>query len=358
MIISGIFAMNVEINSFKNTLSTGSVDIEINEYDKNGNSFSENNSVVKLGDKINLITKVHNLGMDCYIRLKLIYKIDNNELDENYYVNGDYKLWNKTGDYYYYNSVLENNGTVQLFNELTIPTNSSYLGKKISLNIVVEAIQAANFDNNWDEVTIKKSINRDYNINFNGNSMQIYQNDTYGQIKLSDSFFNDLENMVPGDTKSEIITIYNDSSDDNEYFLDINYDNLISDEINLLKKINVVIKKENGELIVSNDLTKIKDISLGKYKSGEKDKLIISLYLPKNVDNEYSKLLLNVIFRFYIKNIEDSFNNPTTGDSGINIYIIIFILSTFGFLTTIYVEKKNMNNMKVKEKGSEFNEKK
>ena len=54
------------------------------------------------GDEINLVPRVNNLGIDCYIRAKITYTVDDQELPVTDYINGNYSSWTKDGDYYYY----------------------------------------------------------------------------------------------------------------------------------------------------------------------------------------------------------------------------------------------------------------
>ena len=358
MLVTGIYSMSNEVISTINTLSTSAVDIELKEYDQNNNLFDEDIMLVMPGDKIKLVTKVNNIGTDCYIRAKLIYKINNQAIDEKNYIDGNYKLWNEKEGYYYYEPVFYKKNTIELFNELKIPDNlsSSSSGNGIvTLTIQVEAVQSKNFDGNWDNVEIKKSVNRTYDVDYEGELPIIYENDSKKYINLDDDFFYDAGVIVPGDTISEVININNKSSDENKFYLSIDYNNLTSEEINLLNKIKVTIAKENGDIIVNDNLTNIKNIVLGTYKSGEKDKLIISLNLPLDSDNDYSKLLLKILFRFYAENQSDDAINPFTGDKGIDIYFATFIMSSIGFIIVLLVEKKNTLSMKKNniEKGSE-----
>ena len=341
MIVSGIYCISSEMSS--NNISTSAVDIELKEYDKDGNPFSEDGKQVMPGDKINLVTKVNNLGIDCYIRAKLIYKINNNTIAERSYINGNYKSWEEKDGYYYYKSVFKEDKTVELFNELVIPKNlsNSSSGKKVTLTIIVDAIQSKHFDNNWDGIKIKKSVNRTYDIDFDGETSIIYEDNTQDHIKLDDDFFGDLGNIVPGDSKSEIIKIKNVSKSKKKYYLSIDYNDLTEEELKLLDKMEVTIKKKNGTTIIKGSLANIKDKILGTYNSGEEDELTISLYLPIDSDNDYSKLLSKVAFRFYLENLSDNPDNPQTGDTGLDVSITAFVLSSIGFLIVLFVEKKN-----------------
>ena len=79
MLISGIYALNKEIITTESGISTGAVDIKIEEYNGNTQPFDEDGSYVMPGDEIVLIPRVNNLGVDCYLRAKIEYVIDGNE---------------------------------------------------------------------------------------------------------------------------------------------------------------------------------------------------------------------------------------------------------------------------------------
>ena len=343
MLVSGIYAVSSEITSSNKNISTSAVDLELKEYDQDGNPFNEDGKKVMPGDKINLVTKVNNLGIDCYIRTKLIYKVHKNTIVEKNYINGNYKSWEEKDGYYYYESVFKENETVELFDEIVIPKNltNSSSGKKVTLTIIVDAVQSEHFNNNWDNIEIKKSVDRTYDIDFDGEMPIVYENNSQDHIKIDDDFFNDLKDIIPGDKKSEVISINNVSKSKKRYYLSIDYNNLTEEELKLLNKMELTIKKENGKTIAKNSLANIKNIVLGTYKSGEKDNLTISIYLPIDADNDYSKLLSKIVFRFYLENPSDELINPATSDESFDWSIKVFIMSSIGFLIVLLVEKKN-----------------
>ena len=207
MSVSGIYSLNREINVTETGISTGAVDIEIKEYN-NTQPFDEDGKSVMPGDEIVLIPRVNNLGVDCYLRAKIEYVIDGNEFPEIDYIDGTYSSWTKKGDYYYYDSVFSKKSHLDLFNKVTIPNLSSeYYGKTVVVHIIVEAVQARNFNGNWDSVDIRKSIDRAYDVDYEGESTIIYEDNTDQHITFDDSFFNKLGNMLPGDSVSEKIVL-------------------------------------------------------------------------------------------------------------------------------------------------------
>lgn len=357
MFVSGIYSLNDELNDTVSTLSTGAVDIEINEYNNNGEPFQEDGKDVMPGDEILLVPKVHNLGIECYLRAKITYTIDNEVFNELDYIKGNYSSWNKEGDYYYYDSSLGKDGLVELFNKVLIPNNLSneYLGKNVIIHIVVEAIQEKNFDGNWDGIEIKESIDRTYDIDYEGDSSVIYENDVYNYIKLDDGFFDNLGNMLPGDSISENVDILNSSENEHEYYLSINHDSLSDEEKELLKNIKIIIRNSNNNIIVNSNLLDNSVHSLGVYPSGKSDKLTIELILPKDIDNDFSKLLTRITWKFSIDSLsyykDHDHENPFTGDLKFDLSITVFILSAIGLLIVLLIGRYSTDNIEKNIKG-------
>ena len=349
MFVSGIYALNEEINKTESGLSTSAVDIEIVEYNGENQPFDEDGKIVMPGDEILLIPRVNNLGIECYLRAKIEYTINEEEFSVEDYIDGNYSTWTKNGEYYYYDSVFGKEESIDLFHKVTIPNLSSeYDGKLVVVHMVVEAIQEKNFDGNWDDVEIKESIDRTYDINYDGESSIIYEDDVNHHIELDDGFFDGLGNMLPGDQISETITILNSSDSKNEYYLSIEYDNLTPEELALLEKMRLVIRKQNGDILVDSNLKDKNKHSLGIYPKGEGDTLIIEVSLPKDIDNDFSKLFAKIIWRFSYDVLEKD-DYPYTGDLRFDMSITVFLISAIGFLVVLFLGKKETENIEKKE---------
>ena len=344
MFISGIYALNKEIIIIETGISTGTVDLEIKEYGDNDQPFNKDGARLMPGEEITLIPRVNNLGMDCYLRAKIEYMIDGEVFPEVNYISGNYSSWTKKGNYYYYDSILSKKSYIELFDRLRIPDLSSdYNNKQAVLNIVVEAVQAKNFDGNWDKVDIKKSINRTYDIDYEGDSFIIYEDSTNDHIKFNSNFFDKLGNILPGDKIVDNITILNKSNSKNEYYLTIDHDYFTNNDLDLLEKLQLIIKKNNGEVIVNSNLGNSTTYILGVYDKGEGDKFKLEISLPKDADNTFTKLYTKIRWKFSYKDLsEESDNiiiNPQTNDININLYIIVFMLSTIGLISDMILWK-------------------
>lgn len=350
MTISGIYALNAEIKDDETSISTSAVEIDLKEYDNHNNEFSENGKTVMPGETISLVPRVHNLGIDCYLRTKITYTINNTKYNESTYIDGNYKTWNKNGEYYYYNSIFTKNEDLDIFNEVNIPRNlpTNYQGKKVIVNIVVEAIQARNFDGDWSKVTIKESINKSYDMDDTGSSTIIYDNDVDKHITLDDGFFDNLGNLLPGDNKNEKVIVLNKSKTKNDYYLTIKLNNLTKEEKKLLNSINITIKSKN-KTIVKNNILNFGSKKFTTLKPNEKDELTFTVSLPKDLDNSYSKILTKITWKFsYIESKKEKKNfipiiNPNTGDFKFSLSMIMFVLSAIGMFIVIILLKKEDN---------------
>lgn len=348
MCISGIYSLTDEMNKTESGLSTSAVDIEIKEYNQNNEPFQDDGKVVMPGDEIILIPRVNNLGIECYLRAKITYTIRDESFNVEDYINGNYSSWTKSGEYYYYDGVFDKEASVDLFNKVTIPNLSNdYYGSIIVVHIVVEAIQAKNFDGNWEGIEIKESVDGTYDIDYDGESSVIYEDNVHKHITLDDHFFDNLGNLLPGDSISEEITILNSSYDKNEYFVAIDYDNLSDEEKALLRSIKLKIRNSNGEELVSSNLEDKTRHSLGIYRKGGGDRLTIELSLPTDIDNDYSKLFTKIMWRFSYDVISHGNlpPNPNTWDLKFDLSIALFIASAIGFLVVLFAWKINNDDI-------------
>ena len=344
--ISGIYALtNDIINNTESTISTSYVDIKLEQY-QNGESYTKENEVVLPGEVVPLNTKINNLGIDCYVRAKITYTLNNTQYNESNYINGDYKNWTKKDDYYYYDSVLNQSEVIDLFDAIQIPneiTNESS-GDTLIVHILVEAVQAKNFDGNWDEVDIKEAVNRSYSMDSEGKSEIIYENNADKYIDIGDGFFNNLGGLLPGDNITDQVTINNNSNNKIRYHLSIDKKNLTDEETDLLKNVNITIKNSKGEELYNGKLTEVNNLLLGIFNSGSNGIITFTISIPSNLDNEYSKIATKIIWVFSVEE-EKSGINPETWDLRFDWSITLFVFSALGLLIVMILEKREKNNI-------------
>ncbi len=349
MCISGIYALKEEIESSEMTISTGNVEIELKEYDGNNQPFAGDGMVIMPGDKIDLIPRVNNLDSECYLRAKITYKINGTKIDEASYINGNYKSWNKKDGYYYLNNSLSSNGSVDVFNEVIVPSNlsNSNKGKSVEISVRIDAIQAKNFNGDWTNIEILESINRSYDIG-SGSSVVVYETDSDSSIDVSEEFFEQFENLLPGDNISGNIKITNSSNNKNSYYLKIEND-LDDEERSLLDKIKLVIKDSNGDIIQNTNLANEDSMKIGTIDAKGVENYTIEVSIPKEANNEVSKLLVKLKWIFSSEFDDEVIVNPQTGDM-IGISITIFVVSSIGLLIMLLLWNKENKKEKRNER--------
>lgn len=363
MSISGIYATTVQIT--EGNFSTGIVDVKIEIFKLNSENkeikYDESNKVVTPAEVISFIPKIENKGASSYVRAKIYYI--NEDIDASEYITGISEEWEKYGEYYYYKNALNSEETVKLFNTIQIPQNVEEItsSKKIKLEITAEAIQEKNFepdytkDDPWQGVTPIKSANIEYNIDTtnDANITINYENGTGSDIETSNNFFENITNIMPGDSYSSRIKLKNTNKKNAKYYLKLNLEGLTGNEIGLLEQIDLTITNKNGEIIYNGKLKNVENILLGKYNIGDEDEFSLKMLVPKELENKYAGMhaKLNWVFSAdYDKdntkdnNSSNSKTNPQTGDK-INMAITIFLISSMGLVIVMLLDYKEKRNI-------------
>lgn len=389
MCVSGIYAFtNSTIVNVKNELNTGVVKIELNEYSKNVDGteslYNDVNLNVLPGQVISLIPRISNLGDSSYVRAKIGYSNSDNSTatltqDE---INGISTKWLKKGDYWYYTEPLKSGENVDIFSSVTIPANLSndYQGKEFKLDITAEAVQAENFkpdfDSNspWNGIEAKDASVENYKtdkIQKNNSTKVEYENNADSYIEVPDNFFNKLGRVMPGDVLIDEVTIQNKTSKEVEYYVSTEKGNELSDtETELLEKLRLNITSDNKK-IYEGKLDKIDNLSLGKYTKNEASKLLFTITVPEELQNEYANLSATLNWKFSVKVPDDEKQDepekeeqkddkpveepkeektnppsPQTGDVKIKVAVGIFLISAIGLFVIIIAERKLRNKEK------------
>ena len=352
MSISGIYV--IANQGTNKGLSTDLVDIEVKNYkldeDENESEFGDEERKVIPGEEFSIIPKVFNLGMDCYLRIKVNYI--NEDTDFIDYVTGFSGDFTKYGEYYYYNNVFKSNENVKIFDTIRIPEDvaSRVSNGKIKLQVIAEAIQEKNFQPDyaladpWKNVQPSKTVNSTYEIDDKSNVTINYENNTDKDISVSDNFFERARKIVPGDNFTDSIKIKNTNKEKVGYYLSLNVDKKDSKDKDLLNQIQLIITNKNGKVVYKGKLLKEDKLLLGEYKLGEEDELYFNVIVPEDLNNEYENLgpKLLLVFSADYKAKEDTIILPITGDP-ITLAITIFCISTIGLVTVVllaYRERK------------------
>ena len=272
MSVSGILAITNQTTNGE--LSTGIVDIKIQNYkiDNNGQEIAEtdDNQEVMPGEIISLIPKIYNLGMECYVRLKVTYIDENTDFTN--YVTGLSSELTKHGDYYYYNKVLNPEENIKIFDTIRIPEylNQIQSEEELKLIIVAEAIQYRNFEPDyaqedpWKGVTPTKTIKKSYEINDKGYKITIeYEDDSNHDILVPDNFLDKMDTVLPGDSFKDSIKINNNSKKQTKYYIELRNKDTRAAENELLKQVNLIITNKEGKVIYSGSLINRRKNTIG-----------------------------------------------------------------------------------------------
>ena len=371
MSVSGIYALTTD-EITKKLFSTGIVKIQLKEFTLNSENeevqYDKDKENVVNGERISLIPKTYILGDDCYIRFKVSMATSNVIIDNSNYIEGISNKWKKVGNYYYYDSVAETGKNINLFNTLIIPNDEGQqLNEEIRLNIVVEAIQSKNFEQDltlkdpWNGIEIEQSIENSYSIGKDEKRMIIkYENNTNENITISENLFEKLKNVMPGDNINENLIIKNNRKNVTEYFFSIENNELSEIEKDILNKISFTIMDNNEKVIYKGNLLDNTKVLLGKYKVNEQNSLIFKISVPKELQKKYSLLNIKTIWKFSAyEEVEDENNekpenkkdikktgNPKTGDSEIDLSIKLFFISAIGLIIVLILDRRERNKIK------------
>lgn len=354
-----------------NFFQTGMIDINLTEYQKNGSreELWVDNPEVLPGSIVSKIPRIHNAGSDCYVRVKLAFR-ENDELsEENLFGIGD--DWLKSDDgYYYYTKVLAHDENVDIFQGLKIPEDFSQEneGTKFYIDIQVDAIQSKNFTPRfdmaapWGDIEIlackkegqyevssfKQSDTQTFRITYEGDSKEL--------LKNSDDFFANIPALMPGDQYSDSVEIVNNGSEEIKlYFRSEALDTSELPDKILLKITTTIDGRE--KVFYSGNLRATQlseDVILGILPEGSKGTFDFEIEVPAELNNEYSVLNSYVKWIFSTEPIkEESVSTKTanrytgkvrTGDSANAGFYICLLGISLGVISVIGFKRLKRGN--------------
>ena len=226
--------------------------------------------------------------------------------------------YNSDDGYFYYKSILSpDEVTNSLFDSFRINGEKSgkeYQNKFADIIVTMEIIQAAGdslsyWDMSYDDLGISYKQDEQQKV-VTSVTFQNPENGFTFDVNGGD-LFADFKNLIPGESRSQIVEITNIWDYDVEIYFWADYvdqENADSKTMELVNQLlhqyaNIIITNENGVVIYDGPIwgNVDKDIygtdsmkfpySLGKFSSGETKNVNISLYLSPEMDNEYLDLL-------------------------------------------------------------------
>lgn len=332
--ISGAYAAFSDSVTVKNHITTGDINISLKEYQKrNGKETSYKNPVEVLpGNFISKIPRITNLGMPCWIRAKISFQ-NNMETEEGFeekHIEGISRDWKKRGEYYYYTKTLNTGDSVDFFTGVSVPSfwAEEHSGQKLQIGIQADAIQAANFQPDfqemspWGNQTVEKCIhetngktdcqleNVKLSVKFHGDAQKL--------LAVPDDFFRNFGDILPGDTKKDHVSISNTDKETVEIFFRTELKNQTKEQKDLLEKLKLTISM-NGKDFYTGSLKASsleRSVSLGKFKPQTEGNLTFSITAPQDLKNTYALRDASVNWIFTVNKKESSFTEqPSSPDS-------------------------------------------
>lgn len=326
--ISGTYGYFSDIISVTNHIATGDVNISLREYEMQDNreiSYT-NPKVVLPGDIVSKIPRITNLAAPCWVRASVSYENDKKELEglSDGNLLGISEKWKKQGEYYYYTDVLAHGESVTLFTAVEIPSQwtEMHASQKLKVNIQADAIQAANFQPDFSAmspwgnqeielciheengVMVSKTEKTELSVEFNGNAHKL--------LAVPDDFFANIGTAMPGDVFHDSVEVSNTTENPSEIFFHTGIVCQREDRMDLLRKLQLMIKM-NGNILYSGNLLaeELKEeISLGVFLPEEKGTLDFTVLVPSELKNAYA--LRDAAVKWYFTVYEDDKENLPT----------------------------------------------
>lgn len=338
--VGGIAAYAAPEAAVENHFETGIVDISLQEYMKNEageeKEWSPQEAVLP-GMEISKIPRITNEGSDCFVRVKFEFEGIDMSADEDIYGMDD-AVWTKAEDgYYYYRNVLGTEESVDVFQGIRIPDDLSqeeYEGQSFQLDIDADAVQAANFtpdfeapepwgkveilectkEGEYDITTFKKENQLEFQVEYQGSAGTMTAN--------PDDFFSNMPYLMPGDTYTDSAVMKNSGeSDIRIYFRGEVPEEDNQDQSDILDRISLLIEAETQEgrsVVYDGPLrgeTLGETICLGTIPAGGKGEFIYTVYMPEELNNDYSLLHGSVRWIFSTEEIVKEQVSVQTGDN-------------------------------------------
>jgi hypothetical protein len=362
--------------SVTNEIQVGDVDISLREYElADGREVSYSDPKIILpGETISKIPRITNQALPCWVRVRLQWQDDNEELeglsDQDLY--GFSSNWILQGDYYYYKEILKSGESVDLFHEIVVPKtwDSLHSGQNLSLDIQAEAIQAANFTPDFEamspwgnqeiQVCIHEADDRietargqvQHKIELNGEAHRL--------IAVSEDFFSNFKTAMPGDSLCDEAQLCNTTDHAANLYFYTEPVSLSQEETQLLKRLRLELRLD-GVLLYSGGLyseSLEKANMLTRLEPGESGTLTFTVGVPGELDNAYALGKTSVKWVFYTDESESLSTTPTpektetdTSESGnkadivqtgdpVDVCRIIWILLTAWFVAAVVIRMR------------------
>ena len=323
LLIRGSLALYTDSTSVISHVRTGKVDIHIEEYEKDNDTeipYRDPKTVLP-GSVVSKIPKICNDAEDCWIRTRILFDPvpDGPALTEED-IGGISDAWVRSGDYYYLTEPLLSGEQRSFFEEIHIPEEwtEKQGGKHFSVTIRADAIQKAHFTPDfeaaspWGDQSIDLCIHEKDSYEISKQSNLTFrvtlQGDAPKLVVMPEDFFSNFGRLMPGDVMTDKVMLHNTTKRKAELFFSAGYKDQTAEQMELLKALELTIEHKGKELykgpLTGDDLNQ--EISLGRFKPGEKGELIYTVRMPEDLANDYSLRDADVVWNFRVEQKEPS----------------------------------------------------
>lgn len=341
--ISTVYAMKVCEIVYTNSLKTGSVDVDIKQYqiveDKEIFSIPD---VVMPNQNVSYIPRVTNLRADAWVRVRVDIVMDTEKavpvtLDDAYEINPE---WIQKGNYFYLTRIMKQDESSDLFKGIHVPSeweHESASGFKIRLT--ADAVQALNFIPDfdsaypWGSLEIQQAKQED-NIEYNAAAAAgkihgfTYTSGNGLEASTEDLFENFSYFMAGGEVED---TLEMKNASENRVRL---YFKTETEDRDLIKQMKLEIicgGKQIYEGTLASDAIS-EWVPLADLAPDSSEKLEFRVWLPDESDNYFTLLKDKVIWKF--KCIETDAPVQTGDDSE---FTLLYAAVSVAVLVMIYI---------------------
>lgn len=338
LLFCSVYAAKTYELTFNNNFQTGSVDIDIEQYEVLGDGTEQivNGGVVMPNQDVSYIPRVTNPRSEGYVRVKAQIIMDK-EIPLPITLNNIYGLnsnWVQRGEYFYCTKVLDTGETSDIFQGIHIPEEwTQETASGFTIELTADVIQDDNFEPDfdaalpWGSVDIeqaKEVDNLDYNVAHKITSSPTWKyTSSKGLETKTEDLFKNFDYYMAGDSYKDTLTMQNKSKHDIKVYF--RTDNLPSD---LLAQMDLKIYC-NGKKVYEGDLY---SSSLDEWAeltiigAGEDQEFTFEVSLPKESKNYYSVLKDKVVWKFRIEELPDE-SGVQTGDVSKMMPMVIAVLA-------------------------------
>lgn len=292
-------------------VKTGGIDVEVVCYEECADGTKkifENLSPLMPREQRSHVIAVKNNGSDAWIRLRISYTGEDGQTKQTMDVDDSWlygisKDWVKRGDHWYYKKPVSKGTEVEFCKGLQIPDfNNLPRGMKISVTMVAEAVQSSHVtidlysEDPFAHISIEKNPERRIEAS-EIHGFEIHYEKETEKFVLADGLFQDLEEIMPGDTFVDTLPIHNKTNAPVRVYLR-EFGTVIDSLV--LKTLQLRILRKDVEIYhgAFADHALKNGILLGRFSTGSKEELKFEISMPLSAGNEtaFQEIPIQMIF--------------------------------------------------------------